>query len=178
MKKYRVPGFLLFCLCMLLMACNTTSPEQYFDRAVLNSNMLVGFGSEGELRQMESPSGTMDANGQPVPLKRVDELNTKIKFLEDAFKKLKALKQTNDSKNILKTSLALYQYVLPVYKTEYMQLAKLYDAGASKEKISSLAKDIHTRYHARYDELYAQLISYGKVYAERNQIQVNWNVGG
>jgi hypothetical protein len=178
MNKNSASLYFLFCLGVLLPGCNTTTPEQYFDRAVLNSNMLTGFAGNGQLRQLESPSGTMDANGQSVPLKRVDELNTKIKFLEDAFKKLKGLKKTDDTKDMLKTSLALYQYVLPVYKTEYLQLAKLYDDGAAKEQIQMLAQSIHDKYYLRYDELFTQLIGYGKVYAERHDIEVNWNVGG
>jgi hypothetical protein len=178
MKMHNLSRLIVICSCLFVTACNTATPEQYFDRTVLNSNMLVGFAGKGQLREMESPSATMGANGETVPLKRVDELNGKIKFIEDAFKKLKALKKTDDTKDMLKTSLALYEHVLPVYKREYLQLAKLYDDGAAKEQIQTLAQSIHDKYYLRYDELFNQLIGYGKVYAERHHIEVNWNVGG
>ena len=75
---------------------------------------------------------------------------------------------------MLQTSLALHDYILPVYKTEYQQLAKLYDEGASNEKIQLQAQMINQKYYSHFDELYTKLISIGKLYAEQNSIKVNW----
>jgi hypothetical protein len=131
MKKYIPAGLLFFCCCLLFTACNTATPERYFGVAVLSSNMFQGFADEGQLRDFESPSVKMaENNGQPVPMQRSEVIGTKIEFVEGNFKDLKDLKETADTKDILQNSLALYEYVLPVYKNEYVQLAKLYDTGA------------------------------------------------
>jgi hypothetical protein len=40
---------------IVLGACDTATPEQYFSRAVLNSNLLYGFAGAGMHRQLASP---------------------------------------------------------------------------------------------------------------------------
>jgi hypothetical protein len=175
MKKWIPAPFLFLCYCLLSAGCSIASPEKYFDVAVLNSNMLVGFANEGQLRELESPSAkATDNKGGYAPMKRSEVIDSKIQFLEGNLKKLKGFKETTDNKDIVQTSLALHEYMLPVYKTEYRQLAKSYDRGASKEEIQSGAQHIHDKYYARFDELYSKLISNGKVYADRHHIKVNW----
>jgi bacterioferritin (cytochrome b1) len=170
----------LLCLCFSLFftACNNTSPERYFGIAVLNSNSFMGFADEGQLRQMQSPSAKADANGNPVAMKRKEELDQKIFFMEEELAKLKDLEETDETKEMLQASLALFEYVIPVYKNEYAQLANLYDMNAEKSLIDSKSKSIHDKYFTRYDELYNKLIVIGKLYAKNNSIKVNWNVGG
>lgn len=90
-------------------------------------------------------------------MKRSEVVNDKIKFIEDDFAKLKDLKETANTKDILQNSLALYEYVRPVYKTEYTQLAKLYGSNASKQEIEIQAKPIHGKYHAPFIAHYSNL---------------------
>jgi hypothetical protein len=134
MKK-NIASALLFLCCFLFTGCNTATPEKYFDLAVLNSNMLSGFADDGMLRQLESPSATMDANGKVAAMPRSEVISSKVEYLEESFKKLKGLKETEDAKDILQSSVSLYELVIPVYKTEYTQLAALYDKGAGKEQL-------------------------------------------
>ncbi|MFT3912294.1 MAG: hypothetical protein QM737_22900 [Ferruginibacter sp.] len=169
--------FVLLISCFFFVSCNTATPEKYFDEAVLNTNSLAGFGGDGALRQLQSPSAKLGNNGEVVAMKRTEELDQKIKFLEEDLKKIRSLKQTAETKEMLQTSLELYELALPVYKNEYTQLAKSFDEGASKESIKLQAEAIHDKYAARYDAVYNKLISIGKVYAEKNAIKVNWNVG-
>ena len=167
----------LFCfLGLLFIGCNTATPEKYFDAAVLNCNMMMGFANEGMLSQLEQPSVKMIASNpnMTAPMKRKEVIETKIEFLEDEYAEVKQLKETDDAKAILQSSLALYEFALPVYKTKYVQLAKLYDDGASKESIQSLAQGIHDKYFSKFDELYNKLIAAGKLYAEKHHIKVEW----
>jgi hypothetical protein len=168
---------LLIC-CAMLFACNTATPEKYFDEAVLNSNMMMGFAGEGMQRQLEQPSVKLveGTTNQTAPMKRREVVDNKIKFLDESFAKIKQLKETEDTKSMLQASVALYEYVLPVYKTDYLQLAKLYDDNASKEQIASFSKTIHDKYFTGFEERFNTLINTGKPYAARHQINVNWNV--
>lgn len=83
----RIVSLLFLCSSLFFTACNNTSPQRYFDIAVLNSNMLTGFADEGQLRQLQSPSAKADANGNPVAMKRKEELDQKIVFLEEELEK-------------------------------------------------------------------------------------------
>jgi len=178
MKKIIFPLLLNACCCLLLAACNTAGPEKYFDEAVLNCNMMMGFAGDGLQRQLEQPSvklveGTKD---QTAPMKRIEEIDDKINYLDECFIKIKQLKETEDTKTMLQASVALYEYVLPVYKTEYIQLAKLYDEAAPREQIEALAKTIHDKYFAGFEERFNILTNTGKPYAERHHIKVNWDI--
>ena len=103
--------------------------------------MLVGFANAGQLREWESPSGKLAENSsQPVAIKRNEIIDQKTKFIETNLEKLRELEVTPDTKGMLQTSLALHEYILPVCKMEYVQLAKLYDEGAANEKIQLQAQ--------------------------------------
>ena len=62
--------------------------------------------------------------------------------------------------------------MLPVYKTEYKQLAALYDNGAAPEKIAATEKMITDKYEAAFLELYNATGKAGKAYAARHDIKV------
>lgn len=175
MKK-NLAAITLFICSMAFTACNTATPEDYFSRAVLNSNMMVGFANNGFESQLKQPSVKMidgDVN-KTAPMKRKEVVEDKINFFEEALGKVKGLKETDDAKAILQASIALHEFVLPVYKNEYMQLAKLYDDGAPAAQIESFSKSIHDKYYNRFEQGYNQLIAAGKLYAEKHNIKVHW----
>jgi hypothetical protein len=177
MKKFIVFPVLIFCY-SLFTSCNTATPENYFDIAVLNSNMIAGFANEGLQRELDNPTvklveGTKD---QTIPMKRKEIIDSKIQFIEPNLEKIKQLKQTDDTKDMLQASLALYEYVLPVYKNEYQQLAELYDEGAPGDQIQSLEQSISNKYFPKFQELFNNLVIAGKTYAEKHDIKVNWDI--
>ncbi|MDB5205877.1 MAG: hypothetical protein JWR72_952 [Flavisolibacter sp.] len=177
--KRNTPTLLLSIICCLFMAsCNTATPEKCFDIAVLNSDFLVGFASDGQLSKLESPSIKMGkTKDEFAPMLRKEVINTKMAFIEETFEKIKDLQETTDTKDIRLASIALYEYVLPVYKTEYVALAKMYDEGASKEQTRAGGAAISNNHYSKFEELYGKLISSGKLYAEKNNIKLNRNVG-
>ncbi|HKH62518.1 MAG TPA: hypothetical protein VKA49_16860 [Flavitalea sp.] len=175
MKKIISPAVLFFSI--LFSACSPLTPEKYFDVAVLNSNFLVGFAENGQLRELQSPSMKMsEKDGKVVVMNRSEAIDTKIQFVETTLAKLKTLKITEDSKEILEASRPLYEYVLPVYKKEYRELAMLYDKNAPKEKLDAQAELIRNKYYTRYEELHTRLVNAGKSYARKHNIEVNWGM--
>lgn len=112
---------------------------------------------------MESPSVVMNDKGEEVPQKREDGLKAKIDFLDKAFENIKDLKETSATKEMLLASKAVYGCALPVYKNEYMQLAKMYDNGAGKEKIEQQRNKITDKYAIKFTSLLDKLIATGKV---------------
>jgi len=177
MRKFLLLLLLAGVYCQFI-ACNSSTPEEYFGVAILNLNMMHGFAGTGLQRQLESPSVKMiDGNKDNIaPMTRKEVIDDKIQILENNQEKLKALKETDDSRDILKASAAIYDYVLPVYKKEYMELAKLYDENSPNEKIQSYAQAISDKYYAGYEQLFQKLTTAGKSYADKNGIKVNWDV--
>ena len=175
MKKFNSYKIFLISFAFIFTGCSNPTPEKYFNVAVLNSNFIVGFANDGLSRELESPSVKMAENSsEPVPMKRIEIIDTKIQFIDEQYENVKSLKITDDSKDIMDASLALYSFVLPVYKTEYIQLANLYDNNAGKDQIETLTKLIQDKYFPRFEELYKKLIAAGKVYAAKHNIKVNW----
>jgi hypothetical protein len=130
------PRLFSIAFCLSLVSCDTATPENYFDRAVLNCNLMHGFAGSGLRRELEGPSVKLSetGNGETIPMKRKEVIDNAITSLETNFEKVKKLKVTDDTRDILQASIALYEFVLPVYNTEYQQLARLYDEGAAQEE--------------------------------------------
>lgn len=171
MKKSILP--MLFACCMLF-SCSSNTPQDYFNTAVLNCNLLYGFAGNGMQRELASPSVklTDEKTGATAPMTRAEVIKDKLLTAESNFEKVKGLSVTDDTKEMLTASIALYEYILPVYKNEYQQLAALYDAGASPEKIEAAEKNITDTYEAKFLKLHNDVLAAGKVYATKNGIQV------
>jgi hypothetical protein len=167
----------LACLC-LFSSCDIATPENYFDRAVLNCNQMQGFADTGLQRQMASPSVRLSdgKTGETVTMTRREIMDDKISSLQSAFDRVKKLRETDDAREMLQASRALYAYVLPVYEGEYRQLAKLYDEGADNGKIAVMEQTIHTKYRPKFESLFDQLIAVAKPYAARHNIRVKWDI--
>ena len=172
-------GRLLLCaaLVILLPSCGD-SPRTCFDRAVLNSNMIYDFAGQGMERQLEAPSVKLtDAKtGAFAPMTRKQVVDDKIAFVEQSLAKVRQLRQTDDNREMVQASIALYEYVLPVYRDDYQRLAKLYDGGAPKGAIKQLSSSIATKYGSQFRGLSDRLTAAGKAYAARHEIQVVWDV--
>jgi hypothetical protein len=103
-------------------------------------------------------------------------METKVQFLESAMAKIKKLPHDGDAKDMVQASIALYEFALPVYKTDYLQLAQLYDSGASAEQTAAFAKRLNDKYYPRFEVLHQNLTAAGKDYASRHKIDVQWDV--
>ncbi len=161
---------------VLLASCD--NPRTCFERAVLNCNMLQGFAGTGMLRQLESPSAKLtDAKtGASAPMRRAEIISDKITFIEQSLEKVRKLSQNNDTRDIIQASIALHEFVLPVYRNEYQQLAKLHDDGAPKAQIDALAAAITAKYRAGFQSHFDRLTAAARPYAAKHDIKVIWDV--
>ncbi|WPQ65927.1 hypothetical protein SIO70_13785 [Chitinophaga sancti] len=155
-------------------ACSNPTPENYFDTAVLNTNIINDFGSDALTKMLIAQNvkynGTLP-NGPNAATKMIDG---KVQYIEKTLGKVKDLKETDETKRMLRTSEALFEYVLPVYKNEYKALAKMSDDGGTQEDVLSLGKEIDAKYGERFDSLFDVLTAEGKKYAAAHDIKVNW----
>ncbi len=161
-------------ICCLLFSCSSSGPQEYFSQASLNANLLYGFAGRGMQQQLASPSEKLvdEKTLATAPMKRAEVLQAKLDAVESAYKKIKALKTNEEAKEMLNASRALFEFVLPVYRKEYKELADLYDNNAGADKISAMETSISEKYEARFLELYNALGTAGKAYAARHGIKV------
>jgi len=161
-------------ICLTFFFCNSNTAEEYFSRAVLNCNLLYGFAGYELKRDLASPSEKLvdEKTMATAPMTRGEVVKNKLEVVENNFEKVKALKVTDDTKEMLNASTALYEYVLPVYKNEYKQLAALHDNGEPIQKIEAAEKNITDKYEARFSQLYEALQLAGKNYAVKNGIRI------
>lgn len=173
MKK-TLPLFLVFGFTLVLVSCGNPPPDQLFARVVLNTNLLFGFAGSGMQRELASPSVKLvdEKTMATAPMKRAEVVKTKLETVETNFEKVKALSSNEENKEMLNAAIALYEFVIPVYKNEYAQLAKLYDDGAPADQIAALEKTIQEKYGARFEELYNAVGTTGKAYAAKHNIPV------
>lgn len=149
------------------------TPENYFDRAVLNTNLFNDFASEQFTRMLVSYAVKQEGVQQQNP-SATKMVEYKVLSIEKALKDVKDLKPTDETREMLQTSITLHEYVLPVYKKEYMELAKLCDSGASKQEITAKGEEIDVKYAAQFEAQSEKLTNLGKVYAKAHNINVTW----
>lgn len=178
LKKRILQLFVISACCCILASCEQPTPHDYFARAVLNCNLIHGFAGKGLQSQLASPSVKLtDAKtGASAPMKRKEVIDDKIASVEESLAKVRKLRQTDDTRDVVQASIALHEYVLPVYRNEYQQLAKLYDDGAPKAEIESLASAITTKHGPKFETLSANLTAAGKPFAARHGIKVMWDI--
>ncbi|MBX7043277.1 MAG: hypothetical protein K1X85_10265 [Ignavibacteria bacterium] len=158
-----------------LSSCGKVPPEKFFGITVLNVNLMSGFAGSGFSRQLESPSVKYSGDGSgTTPMTRREIIEMKTKSFEDNYDDVKGLSESGDGKEVLSSSKALYEFVIPVMKNEYLMLADMYDKGASAEETKAMTDEINEKYSTRFKELYDELIMHGKVYAGKHNIMVNW----
>lgn len=175
MKKPRINSAVIIVLALSIFSCGKQSPEKIFSLAVLNTNLLSGFAGNGFVRQLETSSAGMSGNSSEPVMKSSEVLAGKIKAIEESYEKVKSLPVNDDDKQMIESSLAVYKFVMPVLKNEYSKLAEMYDKGAPQSEISTLTGEIQNKYSGEYQKLYDKMIEYGKDYASKNNIKVNWN---
>lgn len=170
MKK--LPSFLLL-VSSLFVAC-TTTPDEYFSLTTLNCNVIFGFAGRGMEYELANPSVKLvdEKTMATATMTRAEVIDAKIETIETNFEKVKALSITDETKEMINAALALYEFVLPIYKNEYKQLASIYDKKASAEEIAGMEKTIREKYAEKFEKLYNAVHTKGLAYAEKNSIKV------
>jgi len=166
--------WLLYSIAFLLQSCGNDSPQQCFNIAALNSNLLYTLAGNGFQRELASPSEKLVDEKTMVmaPMKRTEEVNNKIKSTEENYQKVKSLSAGDDAKQMLAASNALYELALPMLKNEYTQLAMLYDENSPADKIAAMEKNINDKYAVKFQTLYDALHKTSMDYASKHGLNV------
>ncbi|GGG49234.1 hypothetical protein [Epilithonimonas arachidiradicis] len=159
-----------------LQSCSE-SPDKFFGIAVLNTNIINDFATPTLAKHINDE--TVEFADIPSSKNKADEaitfVNNKIAYLEKSLNDIKALNANSDDRKAIKEkSVALYEYVIPVYKNEYTNYAKLCDSKADQAKKDEIINVIEQKYAAKFEQMYIDLMDDGKAFAKENNLNVNW----
>ena len=168
---------LILALSIFLQSCSEPAND-FFGVAVLNTNTITDFGTPILAKHIDAE--TTEFPDIPSSKKKGDEavknVQSKILYMEKVLNDINALSANDDSRKVIKEqAIALYEFVIPVYKNEYTAYAKLCDAKAPQAEKDEIIASIEQKYSARFEALYTALLTNGKAFAEANQLNVDWN---
>ncbi|TCD25522.1 hypothetical protein EZ456_15960 [Pedobacter psychrodurus] len=168
--RLNIKNVMLMVMVLTITACEFSfnTPEEYFDRAALNSNEISRFGTyyfEGYQFYIKNVSGTAGMTCEKY-------LENSILHAEKNLEKVKNLRPTSATKPMLDASIILYNYVLTSYKTEHLKIAKMIDQHEPEEQIIKALTALDTKRYNEFIEKYNKLWKLADVYAKDNNIEV------
>lgn len=164
-------AFVLFLLMLCFQACNMHTPENYFGRTTLNTNRYHNLGARDFAEMKASKKANMlYGSFSDGELKIADSYEThvrgmKMAFLEEDIEKIKELKVTSETEDLIKTSLEVFEFVKSIYENYYIKIAKLMDKSASSEDLDTAMKKLESsvnQYHVKREALMQIAIPYAK----------------
>ncbi|MBT2564387.1 hypothetical protein J7E50_23505 [Pedobacter sp. ISL-68] len=169
--RLNIKNVMLMVMVLTITACEFSfnTPEEYFDRAALNTNGVSRFGTyyfEGYQIYLKSVTGP----GKVTNCEKY--LQNAIASAEKDLEKVKKLKPTAKTEAMLNASKDLYTYVLASYKTEHLQVAKMIDNHEPEDKINAVLVKVDTKSYDIFIKKYEKLWKLADVYAKENGIEV------
>lgn len=155
------------------------TPEHYFGITTLNTNLVSDFPSNMYRNNLKYPvSGNIivedDGKTTRAPKNYVEYIEKyQIRTVEDQIKKLKELKSTPETQEMITLSLDYFTAILQTYKTDLLPFAKKLDEKISQEEAEKLVAQMEEKnmpiLNAKKEKLYAVALPY----AQKNGLQVN-----
>lgn len=151
--------------------------DKFFATAILNTNTISDFATPTLAKHINDE--TTEFPDIPSSKKKGDEagklIQNNILYMEKSLNDIKALNANSDDRKAIKEkSIALYEFVIPVYKNEYTDYAKLCDSKADQTKKDDLASTIEQKYAPTFEKMYTDLMETGKAFAAENKLNVDW----
>jgi len=168
--------FTILILSLSLQGCKTA--DEFFGIAVLNTNTIADFGTPTLAKSINDQ--TVEFADIPSSKKKGNEaqefVNYKILYMDKSIKDIKDLSASGDDRKDIKAkSIALYEFVIPIYKNEYMAYAKLCDNKGSQAQKEQMIQAIEQQYNAEFERKYGAVLESGKKFAADNDLNVNWD---
>lgn len=167
---------LLVILAFFIQSCAEPA-DKFFTTAILNTNTISDFATPILVKHINDE--TTEFPDIPSSKKNGDEarkfVQNNILYREKSLNDIKALNANSDDRKAIKEkSVALYEFIIPVYKNEYTNYAKLCDSKADQTSKDELEKSIEQKYGVKFEKMYTDLMETGKIFATENKLNVDW----
>ncbi len=172
-------SLVLLMLTVCFQGCNMYTPENYFGRTTLNTNRYHNLGARDFAEMKASKKANMlYGSFSEGGFKTTESYETHIRgmkmtFLEEDIKKIKELKVTPETEDLIQTSLEVFEFVKSIYENDYIEIAKLMDKKASSEDLDAAMMKLENsvnQYHIKRETLMEIAIPYAK----QNKIDVRF----
>ncbi len=162
---------------LILQSCSFYTPEDYFDRTTFNINQFQLLGKvDIDQIKMAKENNSMHSiiDGKPVITDDcVQFLKTwKLLSIENDIAKIKELKPTNDTKEMINRSLDLFNFVKERYETDYVEMAKLLNEKANDSIVNNAIAKFEKEQLPIVDAKIQNLLEVALPYAKNNNIPV------
>ena len=156
-----------------VMACNLDTPEDYYDTTTLNVNLYSDIGAEDfeqvpQWIEADIIKATLPDSNDYDPARPYEQYveHWLIEQTEKRRADIAALKPTGDTEEMIARSLDLHDYVLRVYREDYLPIARLIDGGADSalvvEALVALDEEVVLPYWEKAEHLFEVAIPYGE----------------
>lgn len=168
MKTILNTTLLAFSFFLLTISCNTATPDEFFQKTVLNSNILFEFGTDRMMEEIINAPADKEHYYSLI-------LESKVMYLKKIIPDIEKTKAPDADGEELKTlSLDLYKTALAVFENEYLEIAKLNVENADKAVIEEKTKQIKEKYLEDFYTKYEALIVAGEAYAKKHNINASF----
>ena len=153
------------------------TPEEYFDRSALNTNLFMEFGGR-DIKTMEQNKKANQLlafdDKSTFPAKSYEDhvLRFKVLQINQSIEKIKELKPTDETKPMIDASLDLFNFVKEKYETDYIKICRLMDKNAPKEEIDKAIVEMESTSFPVFAQKYKKLWDLALPYAKNHGIEV------
>ena len=170
--------FLSILMLFILQSCKMeNTPEEYFDRSALNTNLFMEFGGKDfkTMEQNKKANQLLAFDDKSMfPAKSYEDhvLRFKVLQINQSIEKIKDLKPTEETKPMIDASLDLFNFVKKKYETDYIKICRLMDKNSSGEEIDKAIVEMESTSFPIFDQKYKKLWDLALPYAKNHGIKV------
>lgn len=174
----KTAALILLSLVTIFTSCSTHTPESYYTRTTLSTDIFWGFGSADVKSFIEfRDAGNLVAvqnNRKVKTLSLQQHIQTfLIPSIDSSIAQIEELKPTPKTQDLINTSLQLYHFAKDTYESDYLAAAQLIDAKENSENIDEILFQLDMERVPEFKKMYQQLIRLSIPYAKQNGITVN-----
>ncbi|WP_299000647.1 hypothetical protein [uncultured Tenacibaculum sp.] len=165
---------------VLLVSCQKETPQKVVEKTVLKANLLTanyGIGYFEQLKELQKNEYLKyyDNDGEEYAATFSQYLHkVTIPDLEKSLKDVQKLEINEDSKELINTSIELFEFCIGFYKKDYAEIAYMYDEGKSQQEIYILINEFEAKSFQEFKEKNLKLDEAAKIYAEKKGVKLKF----
>lgn len=164
---------------LIFLSCEQTAPRKYVERTVLNTNLVSGrytpsyFNEVRELKKQGRIKVFKDGKMEKGTAVEYVMQNT-IDPVDESIKKVKGLKKTEDTRDLIAASLDVFRYGRKIFENEYVSIAKMLDENRPQEEIDSAIQKIFETHDREMEKKLRYLDELAIPYAKKHNVPLNF----
>lgn len=167
-------------VCTLFVNCQKETPQKVIEKTVLKANLLMAnYGKEyfEQLKELQKNEYLKyyDNDGEEYAATYSQYLHkVTIPDLERSLNDIHKLEVNEDSKELISSSIELFEFCIGFYKKDYAEIAYMYDEGKTQQEINQQMKEFKAKNFEEFTEKNLKLDDAAKIYAEKKGVKLKF----